>query len=137
MEAGGLYHETVGLDDMCVGVYAACAKIEQSSQDAQTVAALIELCQTIIDYIGTPSPEDEPHLYRMLNLIDLLGPLPDIEKAEIEQLVPDLIRETPRTKEAATRLKTIYESLKPTAYTVFVKVLSDILSATAKKVLGL
>jgi len=59
----------------------------------------------------------------------------DIDTAE--KALPDVLRDTPKTKSATMRLKRILTKLQKPAYELVIKVISDVASETAKKVIGL
>ena len=51
--------------------------------------------------------------------------------------MPDIVRETPRTELASMQFGKILKSLSKPAYDIIVKVVSDIATEAAKKVIGL
>jgi len=55
----------------------------------------------------------------------------------VPAIVHNVVEETGYTRAASDRLKTILPKLGKTAYDVTIKIISDIGSATAKKILGL
>ncbi len=63
--------------------------------------------------------------------------LGDAEADEVATLVPDLTSDTPKAESAAMRLKPILLKLGKVGYDVAIKIISDVASATVKKILGL
>jgi hypothetical protein len=74
----------------------------------------------------------------MTRLISLLEePLDGADKASVPAVVNNMLVETAFTPQAAERLKAMLPKLGKSAYEIAIKIISDIGSATVKKVLGL
>jgi hypothetical protein len=73
------------------------------------------------------------------NLVDLIreGELSEHDAQELENALPDIMQDTPRTQSAALKLNRLLPKLGATVYGVAIKVVSDVASETAKKALGL
>ena len=74
---------------------------------------------------------------RSSTLAVLRPALDEADGIEVKRLLPDVVTDTPQTGRAAMRLQTILAKLGKATYDVAIKVVSDLASETAKKVLGL
>jgi hypothetical protein len=84
------------------------------------------------------TPESAHRETEMKRLICLLEePLDSSEKAAVPAVVNNVLVETKFTPLAAERLKGMLSKLGKSAYDVAIKIISDIGSATVKKMLGL
>jgi hypothetical protein len=109
-----------------------------TSPDA--AATLIRLATSVIGYHDTPpyAPGEIQRRAEMRQLIDILRPaLDDVDALEVKRLLPDVVGDTTETGKAASRLRVILANVGKATYEVAIKVLTDIASETAKKVLGL
>jgi hypothetical protein len=91
-------------------------------------------------YYDTPPgvPEESERRDEMKALISLLQADLDHEDAEaVPGIVRNIVQESHVTEVAAARLKLILPRLGKATYEAAVKILTDIASATAKKMLGL
>lgn len=82
---------------------------------------------------GKPYPWTESSLEAAKELADELNELTDEEKDLIKKSLPDLIRETPRTKVAESRFKRIMSKAKKESVDAMRAILVDIISETIKK----
>ena len=74
----------------------------------------------------------------MRKLVQLLQKELDEDDAEgVPAVVENIVSELPFTEAAAKRLKRLLPKLGKSAYEVAIKVITDVGSATAKKLLGL
>jgi hypothetical protein len=62
--------------------------------------------------------------------------LSDSDLKEMTTALPDVVHDTPKTQLASMKFKRILGGLKKPAYDIAVKVVTDIASETAKKVMG-
>jgi hypothetical protein len=84
------------------------------------------------------SPAESKRREDMKKLIDLLRPdLNEVDTAEVKRLLPDVMRDGPQTNRAVVRFQTILAKTGKATYDVAIKIISDIASETAKKLLGL
>jgi len=56
---------------------------------------------------------------------------------DVEKVLPDIVRETPKTEGASLKLKRILEKLGKEVYSIAIKVVSGIASETAKETIGI
>lgn len=118
----------------------ACMKVAESPYDAEAAARLVRLAASVMRYLDTPPNADELHARRqqMTELIRLLQADLDAEDAEaVPAVVENVVEDSRFTEEAAARLKCMLPKLGKAAYEAAIKIITDIASATAKKMLGL
>lgn len=117
-----------------------CAAMADSPYDPDVGARLIRMAGSIITYQDTPpgtaaSAEREGELKKLIRLLEeVVG---DDEASAVAAVVANVAVETPFTESAAKRLKRLLPKLGKSAYEVAIKIISDVGSATAKKILGL
>lgn len=85
---------------------------------------------------GKPYPWTEERLKAIKETIEL-SEISEQEKNEFNSNLPDIISETPRTKLAALKIKTIGAKIGKDIWAVAKDILVDIASETAKKTMGL
>jgi hypothetical protein len=59
------------------------------------------------------------------------------DREEIERALPDVLRDTPKTENAALKVKRLLGKVGKPLYDIAIKVLSDVASETAQKAMGL
>jgi hypothetical protein len=118
----------------------ACLDVQKTPWEMEAAGKLIRLATSVMRYHDTPpgSPAESTRREDMKKLIDLLRPdLNEPDAAEVKRLLPDVMRDGPQTNRAAVRFQTILAKIGKATYDVAIKIISDIASETAKKVLGL
>jgi hypothetical protein len=118
----------------------ACLALRERPYDPEAAAGLFRLVATVMVFHDTPpdAPESAHRETEMKRLIRLLEePLDSAEKATVPAVVSNVLVETKFTPLAAERLKGMLSKLGKSAYDVAIKIISDIGSATVKKMLGL
>lgn len=85
---------------------------------------------------GKPYPWTEIKLNTIKEAIEL-SEISEQEKEEFNINLPDIISETPRTKIAALKIKTIGAKVSKEIWAVIKDIIVDIASETAKKAMGL
>jgi hypothetical protein len=83
---------------------------------------------------GSPFPWTESKIVAVKELAQEFG-IKDDDLEKISTSMNDLMANTPKTDLAAIRFKKIMSSLGPVAYDMSIKILTDVLSETAKKIL--
>jgi hypothetical protein len=119
----------------------ACLAVKQSPPyDPEAFAELFRLAASVMMFHGAP-PDTEHSLHReaeMKKLVKLLEePLDEEEKAAVPAVVQNVMVETKFTPLAAERLKAMLSRVGKSTYDIAIKIISDIGSATVKKMLGL
>ena len=118
----------------------ACLAVKESPYDPQRGAELLRLAASIMTYHDAP-PEAPARLAREAEMKQLIRLLEDALDGDQENIVPAVVKnvivETKFTPQASERLKTMLPKLGKSAYEVAIKIISDIGSATVKKILGL
>lgn len=118
----------------------ACMEVAEKPTDADAGAHLLRLAVSILRYHDTPpdAPEEVARKQEMMSLVRTLqASLASEEAALVPVLVEGLVQEGAAGEEAAGRLKSILGRLGKPAYDLTIKIVSDIGSATVKKMLGL
>jgi Uncharacterized protein conserved in bacteria (DUF2321) len=118
----------------------ACLALRERPYDPEAAAQVFRLAATVMAFHDTPpdTPENAHRETEMKRLIRLLeGPLDSLDKAAVPAVVSNVLIETKFTPLAAERLKGMLSKLGKSAYDVAIKIISDIGSATVKKMLGL
>jgi hypothetical protein len=59
------------------------------------------------------------------------------DRDELESVLPDVVRDTPKSESAALRMKRVLSKVGKPLYDVALKVATDVAAETAKKTLGL
>jgi hypothetical protein len=118
----------------------ACAAVKDRPYDPQSGAELLGLAASVMVYHDTP-PDTPEALHRETELKKLIRLLEDAldedQKATVPAVVENAVAETEFTSQAAETLKAMLSKLGRSAYDVAIKIISDIGSATVKKMLGL
>jgi Uncharacterized protein conserved in bacteria (DUF2321) len=118
----------------------ACAEVKESPYDPRSGAELLRLAASVMTFHDTP-PDTPDYLNReaeMKKLISLLQEnLDSNDRATVPAVVGNVVVETRFTPQAAERLQTLLAKLGRSTYDVAIKIISDIGSATVKKMLGL
>ncbi|HEY0526045.1 MAG TPA: DUF2321 domain-containing protein [Stellaceae bacterium] len=118
----------------------ACAGVADAPYDPEAGARLIRLAASVMLYHDTPPgvPVEAERRDEMKALIHLLEADLDHEEAEaVPSIVQNIVQESRVTEAAAARLKLMLPRLGKVTYEAAIKILTDIASATAKKMLGL
>ena len=84
---------------------------------------------------GEPYPWTEAKLRSAHELADLLEDLSPEEREILKRSLDDIVLDTPQTSVAATRFKKIIAKTGPVVADGFKKILVDVLSETAKKII--
>ena len=84
---------------------------------------------------GTPFPWTDAALAAASELAGVLEGLSEQEREELKKTLGDLVRETPRTRVAETKFKSIMRKARKDGYDAMKSVLTDVLSETVKKTL--
>jgi hypothetical protein len=118
----------------------ACVAAGEAPYDSEAVARVVRLAASIMRYHDTP-PGTEPETERRAKLNTLVrtiqAELSPEDAAAVPAVVDQVVAETPFTKQAAERLKSILSKLGKPAYDIVIKIIGDIGSATVKRMLGL
>jgi hypothetical protein len=118
----------------------ACAAVKENPYDANAAAQLLRLAVSVMTFNDTP-PDTPEFLHRQAEMKKLIKLLQDDLEGDDQAIVPVVVQnavvETPLTPQAAKRLKSLLPKLGQSSYDLAVKIISDIGSATIKKMLGL
>jgi uncharacterized protein DUF2321 len=118
----------------------ACAALKERPYDPAPGAELLRLAASVMTFHDTPpgTPDYSNRKVEMKKLISLLQEhLDGDDRATVPAVVGNVVVETRFTPQAAERLKTMLPKLGKSAYEIAIKIISDIGSATVKKMLGL
>jgi hypothetical protein len=118
----------------------ACLDVQRTPWSEEAAVKLVRLTTSVMRYHDTVpgGPLEDKHRREMQRLIDLLLPsLDEADLGEVKRLLPDIVQDTSVTEKAAGRLQTILNKVGKATYDIAIKVISDLASETAKKVLGL
>lgn len=86
-------------------------------------------------YCGNPYPWTESIIEGTKELLDLDSTISSEDKESIENSVPDLLVDTPKTKVAATKFKMLTASATSIVKDGLRELLVDVVSETAKKIM--
>ncbi len=118
----------------------ACAAVAQAPYDPEAGARLLRLAASVMAFHDTP-PETQVASAReaeMKKLVHLLqAEFDGDEAAAVPAVVKNVVAETGYTERASKRLKAMLPKLGKSAYDIAIKIISDIGSATVKRLLGL
>ncbi|HEY1983350.1 MAG TPA: DUF2321 domain-containing protein [Xanthobacteraceae bacterium] len=118
----------------------ACGAVKDAPYDPEAKIRLLRLTSSIMAFHDTP-PDDDPKDSRqaaMTKLIRILeAELGDDDATAVPALVGNVVAETGYTRSATERLKVMLPKFGKSSYEIVIKIISDIGSATAKKILGL
>jgi hypothetical protein len=118
----------------------ACMAVAEAPYDPDAGARLLRLAGSLMRFHDTPpgTAESTHQHAEMKKLIQLLQSELDEDDGEgVSAIVETIASESPFTEGAAKRLKRLLPKIGKSAYEVAVKIISDVGSATAKKILGL
>ena len=118
----------------------ACTAVNERPYDAEAAAVLLRLAASVMTFHDTP-PETPVRLERQAEMKKLIRLLQDNldgnDAAIVPAVVKNAVAETPFSQQATERLKGLLSKLGKPAYDLAIKIISDIGSATVKKMLGL
>jgi hypothetical protein len=118
----------------------ACAAFRERPYDPASGADLLRLAASVMTFHDTP-PDAPEHWHReseMKRLVSLLQDnLDGDDSIAVPAVVDNVVAESRFTPQAAERLKAMLSKLGKSAYEIAIKIISDIGSATVKKMLGL
>jgi len=86
-------------------------------------------------YCGKPFPWTKSKIEAAHEIVKELAMLSDEEKAILNNSINEIIKETPKTGLEATKFKRIMKKVGNSAGDILTKVLSSIISETAKKII--
>jgi len=122
------------------GLRKACADAIRDPDDHTAVARLMQLAvatRRAHDAVSY-TPEWNNRHEKMRELAQVLAAdVGEAQAHEIIRLLPAIATDTPQAVGAAQRLKELLPRLGKAAYDIAIKVISDLASETAKKILGL
>ncbi len=118
----------------------ACMAMAETPYDPEAGASLLRLAASVMRHHDTPpgapsAPDREAETMELVRL--LRSNLGTEDASAASSTVEHIARETPFTAQAARRLASLLPKLGKAAYDTAIKIISDIGSATAKKMLGL
>jgi hypothetical protein len=118
----------------------ACAAVKDMPYDPKSGPELLRLAASVMIYHDMP-PDTPEAVHRETELKKLIRLLEDAvdedQKATVPAIVNNVVVETQFTPQAAERLKSVLSKVGKSAYDIAIKIISDIGSATVKKILGL
>lgn len=119
----------------------ACVALKEAPYDPEAGARLFRLAASVMTFHDTP-PNSEEFSHRaneMKQLVLLLQrELGDGDDATcVPAVVAQAVAETQYTQEASVRLRELLSKLGKSSYDIAIRIISDVGSATAKKILGL
>jgi hypothetical protein len=118
----------------------ACVEVKERPYDPKSGADLLRLAASVMTFHDTlpDTPERLNHEVEMRKLVSLLqANLDSDDGAAVPAVVGNVVAETGFTPQASERLRAMLPKLGKSAYEIAIKIISDIGSATAKKILGL
>jgi hypothetical protein len=118
----------------------ASAALRERPYDPASGADLLRLAASVMIFHDTPpdTPERWHREAEMKRLVSLLQENLDSDDGiAVPAVVGNVVAETRFTPQAAERLKAMLSKLGKSAYEIAIKIISDIGSATVKKMLGL
>ena len=119
----------------------ACVAAGEAPYDPEALARIVRLASSIMRYHDTPpgigvEVERRAQLNKLVRTIQ--SELSPEDAAAVPAVVDQVVAaETPFTKQAAERLKSMLSKLGKPAYDIAIKIIGDIGSATVKRMLGL
>lgn len=122
------------------GLCKACADVMRDPDDHAAVTRLVQLAvATRRAHDTVPyAPEWDNRHEKLRELAQVLATdVGEAQAHEILCLLPTIATDTPQAAGAAQRLKELLPRLGKAAYDIAIKVISDLASETAKKLLGL
>lgn len=118
----------------------ACISVMDAPSDPEAGARLLCLAVSVIQYHDTPpgTLTAEERGAAMMELVRLLRSDLNIEEASsMWSTVGKIVNETPLTEQATKRLAALLPRLGKATHDAAIKIITDIGSATARKMLGL
>ena len=116
----------------------ACAAVSDAPYDPVAGSHLIELASAVMRIHDTPPGAVAQRTTDMQRLISVLQEnLDKAEAATVPAIVQNVVATSVYTERAASRLQAILTRVGRPAYDVAIKIIGDIGSAAAKKLLGL
>ena len=118
----------------------ACAVMKESPFDPESGSELLRLAASVMTFHDAlpESPQAFAREIEMKKLIRLLQATLDYDdRTTVPAIVENVVVETRFTPQATERLKILLPKLGKSAYEIAIKIISDIGSATVKKLLGL
>lgn len=118
----------------------ACIAVTDAPYSPEAGVRLLRLAASIMRYHDTPpgNLSEQEREAEMMKLVGLLrSNLGDKDASAVPSMVEHITRETPFTVRAAQRLADLLPKLGKVAYDAAIKIITDIGSATAKRLLGL
>ena len=115
------------------------AIVRDHPYDSEAGARLLKLASTIGRALDTApgSPELEAREKEMNELIQVLTKQVSGEDAEsLPSIIKNVVTDTPYTEKAAGRLKEILSKVGKSTYDIAIKVIGDIATVAAKKLMG-
>lgn len=86
---------------------------------------------------GEPMPWTESRLKAARDLVEEFDELTPEDRVRLEESIAELVRDSPQVPVAVTRIKKIAMKFGKGSWTLLEKILTDVASDTAKKMLGL
>jgi len=108
--------------------------------DAEAGGRLFDLASAVGRYLDTPPGAEElkERSTKVAELVqEMLGDLGIEDGKSLPSIVENVVVDTPYTEKAAGRLKVLLGKVGGSTYEIAVKLLSEIATAAAKKILGL
>jgi|tagenome__1003787_1003787.scaffolds.fasta_scaffold20920019_2 hypothetical protein len=118
----------------------AAAVVAEHPYDHLSGGRLLKLATTVVTYLDTPpdSPRFDLHEDRVRELVRLMQQeLTGEDARAVEGVVENIVTETRFTGRAVARLRGMMPKLGKASYEIVVKIIGDIGSAAAKKMLGM
>ena len=99
----------------------------------------LDLASAVGRYLDTPGAEElKERSTKVAELVqEMLGDLGIEDGKSLPSIVENVVVDTPYTEKAASRLKVLLGKVGGSTYEIAVKLLGDVATATAKKMLGL
>ena len=119
----------------------ACLAVKERPYDPEAGAALLRLAASVMIFHDAV-PFEAERIRREAEMKKLIRklleePLQGEDETAITATIQNVVVETPFTPAAAARLKTLLSKVGGSTYDVAIKIITDIGSATVKKILGL
>jgi hypothetical protein len=108
--------------------------------DAESGGRLLDLASAVGRYLDTPPGEAElpERSSKVAQLIqEISGDLGIEDSKSVTAIIENVVVDTPYTDKAAARLKELLKKVGGSTYEIAVKLLTDVATAAAKKMLGL
>jgi Uncharacterized protein conserved in bacteria (DUF2321) len=118
----------------------ACAEVKDSPFNPEAGSNLLRIAAAVMTFQDAPpnTAQRSAHQRKMNELVRLIqAELSEDEVSAVPAIVQNVIVETGYSKRAAEKLKVMLPKLRKSSYDIVIKIISDIGSATVKKILGL